>query len=165
MNAGVAIEIDVASLAAIDALVSRLAHIDEQELLTEIGALGESQTRKRIESGGPGPDGEAWKPNRAGTAILMQTGRHLHDSVAYSVGGAMVEWGASWEFAHVHQYGAVIKPKNGDALKFWFVSGGFTEFVIAKQVTIPARPFVGLSADNRNDIEEQVTDFLRRAIA
>jgi len=165
MNAGVAIQIDVASLAQIDALVSRLAHIDEQELLTEIGALGESQTRERIEAGGPAPDGSAWAPNRASTPILMATGRHLHDSVGFVVGASMVEWGASWEFAHVHQDGAVIKPKNGDALKFWFVSGGFTEFVIAKQVTIPARPFVGLSADNRADIEEQITDFLRRAIA
>lgn len=31
-------------------------------------------------------------------------------------------------------------------------------FVLAKQVTIPARPFIGLSDDNRQEIVDLVTD-------
>lgn len=164
MQIGVRIEIDRAALEAVNALVTGLTAFDAGELVAEIVQLGENQTRKRIESGGPGPDGEAWPPNRAGTPILMQTGRHLHDSIASSSSGDGGEWGAAWEYAHVHQEGMTITPKNGSALKFWFQSNGFVEFVMAKSVTIPARPFVGVSADDAQEIRELVTDFLGRLL-
>lgn len=56
----------------------------------------------------------------------------------------------------------VITPKNGQALKFWYVQGGFVEFVVAKSVTIPSRPFVGLSTENRTEIEDLVSDHFGR---
>lgn len=164
MTDGVRIEVDMADLARVDALVTRLAEFDAGELVAEIVQLGEAQTRKRIESGGPAPDGTPWKPNYAGTPILMQTGRHLHDSIASFAQGETGEWGAAWEFAHVHQEGMVITPKNGAALKFWFQKGGFVEFVMAKQVTIPARPFVGVSDEDATEIRELVTDYLGRLL-
>lgn len=156
MEIGVRIEIDRAALEAVNALVTGLTEFDAGELCAEIVQLGENQTRKRIESGGPGPDGEAWPPNLTGTAILFRTGQHLHDSIASSSHGAGGEWGAAWEFAHVHQYGATITPKNAESLSFML--GG--KRVFAKSVTIPARPFVGVSADDAQEIRELVTDFL-----
>ena len=164
MDIGVRIEIDRADLARVSALVTGLSEFDAGELVAEIVQLGENQTRKRIESGGPAPDGTAWQPNWAGTPILLETGRHLHDSIASNSWGDGGEWGASWEYAHVHQEGMVITPKNGAALKFWFQKGGFVEFVMAKQVTIPARPFVGVSAGDAQKIRELVTDFLGRLL-
>jgi len=125
-------------------------------LMDAIAALGESQTRRRIEVEKTGPDGTAWAPNRNGTSILRETGRHLLDSVASRSSATEAEWGASWEFAHVHQYGAVIEAKDAKALAFQI--GG--ESVFAKRVTIPARPFVGVSAENEAEIRDLVTDFL-----
>lgn len=153
------ITLEIGNIEGLQALVSRIAKftkLNEHELLTEIGALGESQTRRRITSEKTAPDGSPWPKNKEGTSILHKTGRHLLDSIAYTVSGNTTEWGASWEFAHVHQNGAVIKPKTAKALSF--MMGG--KRVSAKQVTIPARPFVGLSAANGNEIQHLVTDYL-----
>jgi phage gpG-like protein len=139
--------------------VRRLSELDEEQLMTDIASLGESQTRGRIESGGPAPDGTDWKPNIAGTAILRQTGRNLLDSIAsYSTGREAV-WGASWEFAHVHQEGATIVPKNAEALSFRLPGN---KWATVQKVTIPKREFVGISSDDAREIEDLVTDTLGR---
>lgn len=131
-----------------------LTEFDEVELMSTIGALGESQTRRRIEEEKTGPDGQAWAPNTQGTPILVETGQHLLYSIAWTASANEAEWGSTWEYAHVHQAGMTIKPKNAKALQFQI--GG--QFVTAKSVTIPARPFVGLSDDNRQEIMDVVTD-------
>jgi phage virion morphogenesis protein len=129
---------------------------DTAEVTPAIAALGESQTRRRIAEEKTSPDGEAWAENLEGTSILRKTGRNLLDSIASTYEADAAEWGAAWEYAHVHQFGAVIEPKNADALSFSI--GG--QFIRAKKVTIPARPFVGLSDDNRQEMIDLVTDFL-----
>ena len=151
---GVSIVVDLSGLKLAEDYLARLADFDESELLTAIGAMGESQTRRRITDEKTSPDGAAWPANTEGTSILMRTGGNLLGSVGYIVGASEVAWGASWEFAHIHQDGAVISAKNAKAL--FFRIGG--KKVAAKSVTIPARPFVGLSEDNRQEIEELVTD-------
>jgi len=155
---GVGIVVEVGSFAAIEALISRLEHFDEAGLLTDIAAIGELQTRRRIEEEKTAPDGTAWAPNAKGTSTLLHTGEHLRDSVASSVSGSQAEWGSSWEFAHVHQNGAVIVPKGAEPLAFRV--GGKVRF--ARKVTIPKREFVGLSAENGREIVEIVTDYLGR---
>lgn len=160
MDFGVKIEVDKHDLAAINALVTGLSDFDAAPLVEEIVQLGENQTRKRIESGGPGPDGTKWPPNKEGTPILFRTGRHLHDSIASSSSGASGKWGAAWEFAHVHQEGAVIMPKSAGRLVFMLGD----KRVFAKKVTIPARPFVGVSAEDAEEIKELVTDYFGRLL-
>ncbi|WP_150526275.1 phage virion morphogenesis protein [Roseibium sediminis] len=126
-------------------------------MLAEIlSGVGESQTRRRIETEKTAPDGTEWPENAEGTSILRRTGAHLLDSVASQSSGSTAEWGAAWEYAHVHQFGAVIKPKTAKALGFHV--GG--KFVRAKKVVIPARPFVGLSKENEAELVDVVTDFL-----
>lgn len=161
---GVALVVDLIDLPAVEALVTRLERFDAADLLTDIAAIGEMQTRRRIEEEKTAPDGTVWKPNRAGTPILLRTGEHLRDSIASSATATSAEWGSSWEYAHVHEDGAVIRPRYGQALKFWFVTDGATAFVTAKQVTIPRRPFVGLSAENGREIEAICTDHLGRLV-
>lgn len=157
---GVSITVDLAGLQRAIGGLDRLADLDESELLTGIGSMGENQTRRRIESEKTSPDGVPWKPNREGTPTLLRSGDHLHNSLAFEVGSGLVRWGASWEYAHVHQYGATIVPKGAKPLSF--TSGGRRRY--AKSVTIPARPFVGLSAENSAHVERLVTDFLGRGM-
>lgn len=130
------------------------SEFEPTELMTAIGAMGESQTRRRITDEKTSPEGETWKPNLSEGDILVATGQNLLASVAYTASADEAEWGAAWEWAHVHQFGATIKPKEADRLVFSL--GGRTVF--AKEVTIPARPFVGLSDDNRSEIIDLVTD-------
>lgn len=155
---GVSIQIDITGLEAAMTLVSRLASFDMTDLMAAIAALGESQTRRRIEEEKTGPDGTPWPPNEAGTSILLRTGMHLRDSVASTSASDSAEWGSSWEFAHVHQFGATIVPKSARFLVFP-VSGGKA---FAKKVTIPARPFVGISDENAEEIRDLVTDYMGR---
>ena len=155
---GIGIQIDVAGIERAIGAIGRFAKLDEGTLLTAIGAMGEMQTRRRIESEKTSPDGAAWPPNREGTSILLRTGSHLRDSIAYQVAAPVVRWGSSWQFAHVHQNGATIVAKN--AKRLFFVSGGAKRS--PPKVTIPARPFAGVSAANLTEIGRVVTDFLGR---
>lgn len=150
------IVVDLRDLQIAEDKIAALANVDPSDLMTNIGAIGESQTRRRITDEKTAPDGTPWPPNRAGTSILLKTGEHLLGSVAFVPSADEVQWGASWEYAHVHQDGMTIKPK--DAKRLAFMVGN--KQVFARQVTIPARPFIGLSDDNRSEISDVVTDWL-----
>lgn len=150
------IVIDLKDLQIAAGKIAALAAVDPSELMTNIGAIGESQTRRRITDEKASPDGTPWPPNRAGTSILLKTGEHLLGSVAFVASATEAQWGASWEYAHVHQDGMTIKPK--DAKRLAFVIGN--QQIFARQVTIPPRPFVGISDDNREEISEIVTDWM-----
>lgn len=154
-DGGISIVVDMSDFGRVADLVTRLSAFDASELMSSIGALGESQTRRRITDEKTGPDGTPWPANRAGTPILVQSGEHLLASIAWTSSGEEAEWGAWWERAHVHQDGMTIKPKTAKALRFPIAGG---EFAMAKQVTIPARPFVGLSDANIAEITAVVTD-------
>lgn len=157
---GVSFTIDITGLDAAKRLITRLEQFDGHDLLTNIAAIGELQTRRRIEEEKTAPDGTAWPPNQEGGSILKRTGSHLHNSIASTSGSASAEWGSSWEFAHVHQNGAVIVPKGAEPLAFRV--GGKLRF--ARKVTIPKREFVGLSEANGREIEEICTDYLGRLV-
>ena len=150
----ISITLDVSDLDAALKRLRPLFDFDPSELMTTLGALGESQTRRRISEEKTAPDGTPWKPNTAGTSILVDSGQHLLYSIAWTASAEEATWGATWEHAHVHQDGMTIVPKESDRLVFQL--GGRTVF--AKEVTIPARPFVGLSEDNRREILDVVTD-------
>lgn len=151
---GICFTVDASDLQRVTKRLEPLFDFDGTELMTAIAALGESQTRRRIEEEKTAPDGTPWKPNHAGTPILVATGQHLLSSLIWTSSTTDAEWGATWEYAHVHQDGMTIVPKTAEKLVFQM--GGRTVF--AKEVTIPARPFVGLSDDNEQEIVELVTD-------
>lgn len=186
MSDGVGLSLDISNLLAAEMHISRLGlqQGDGAKLMEELAKLGEMQTRRRIETEKTAPDGALWPANIEGNSILLRTGMHLRNSVASSASEAEAEWGAAWEFAHVHQYGATITPKDGrlsrgqtwarhfgahmnrgvlDAPALVFKLNGKTVF--ASKVTIPARPFVGISTANAEEITKHVSDFLGRLAA
>jgi phage gpG-like protein len=154
-----AIEVDVSDL---DAAMKKLRPIFDfapGDLMSTLGAIGESQTRRRISEEKTSPSGEAWPPNLKGTPILVETGQHLLYSIAFTSNDEEAEWGATWEHAHVHQNGMTITPKNAKALAVPLAAFGKGDGIaMAKSVTIPARPFIGLSADNITEMVDIVSD-------
>lgn len=150
------ITVDTSDLDRAIKLFDPLAHFDGGELMSAVALLGENQTRRRIEEEKTAPDGTPWLPNSQSTSILLASGHHLRDSVASFSTETEATWGASWEHAHVHQEGATIVPKNASAL--FFSIGG--KMVAAQKVTIPARPFVGLSSENEQELHDLVSDML-----
>lgn len=149
---------DAGVLAALRRVVGTLA--DPTPLAAEIAALGENSTRLRFRTQ-IAPDGSTWKPSlRAqitGGRTLTQDG-HLSGSLSARHGRDFAEWGVNRIYAAIHQFGGVIRPKTAKALRFQLAGGGFA---VVQSVTMPARPYLGLSDDDRSD----VLDAIERALA
>lgn len=159
----VRIEMTVRDLDQARLRVARLSDKGVQGRLMDIvAALGESQTRRRIEVEKTAPDGSSWPANLSGTSTLFATGRNLRDSIASEASQDQAVWGASWEFAHVHQNGATIVAKDAKALRFRVP--GRNSYAVKKSVTIPARRFVGVSDANEDEIIRVTEGWLRRVL-
>jgi len=154
-----AVEVQIDGMDRAVKAANRLSGFDRFDLLDTIGRLIQLQTRQRIAVEKEDPDGNAWKENYQGTSILKNTGA-LEDSIDYHVGAHAITVGSSLVYAGIHQRGGVIKPKTKKALAF---TAGGNDYVV-KQVTMPARPYIGLSADNRDEIESAVGDFLQEVL-
>lgn len=156
---GIEIRIDTRELSVVADRLNELGELDKRELLDGLGALGVSQTQERIAREKRSPDGEPWKPNRAGTSILLQQG-HLLGSIAHKVSGDQVSWGSNLVYAAIHQLGGTIRPKSAKRLVFRIGN----QTIFAKEVTIPARPYLGFSAENVMEFRETVHDWLQERL-
>ena len=131
-----------------------------REMLDSVGKLVVSQTKQRIASEKRSPEGKRWRPNITGTPILERNG-HLLGSIDHEVHGDEVWVGPSVIYGAIHQFGGTIRPKRARKLRFRI---GDRE-VFADSVTIPARPYLGLSDENRDEIEAVVSDWLEEVLA
>ncbi|TCS62583.1 phage virion morphogenesis protein [Varunaivibrio sulfuroxidans] len=145
---GVAIHIDTRDLTAIDARFKRLAArvADMTPLMDEIGSMLVASTIDRFENG-VDPTGAPWTPSiRAlseGGKTLINSGR-LMTSVTHDPGRDAVEVGTNVIYAAIQQAGG--RAGRGHA------------------ATIPARPYLGLSAGDEREIGHIVDDYLAEAI-
>lgn len=98
------------------------------------------------------PDGvpwqKSWRARLQGGKTLQSTGR-LRDSIQLIVQGKKVSVKTNVKYAPVHQFGATIKAKSGKYLNFKTPTGGWVKI---RSVTIPARPFLGMSKDDEQGI-------------
>lgn len=126
---------------------------DPAPVMLDLAAYGETSTRARFDTE-IGPDGEKWKPSlRAqltGGKTLTDSG-HLRDSLTRDSGRDWAAWGSNRIYARIQQLGGVIKPKSGGKLRFRLANGGFRSVA---QVTLPARPYLGV---NKNDEAEMIS--------
>ncbi|MDA8483595.1 phage virion morphogenesis protein [Pseudomonas resinovorans] len=134
-----------------------------QPLLKKIAYYGESSTRERFNSE-TAPDGQKWKESlRArltGGKTLTQDG-HLGDSITSTANDQKAEWGSNRIYAAIHQFGGVIKPKSATALRFQIPGLGW---VTRQQVTLPARPYLGISDDDQENILDLVNQHISSLI-
>lgn len=136
------------------AAITRLQGVfaDPRPMLEDIGLEIETSTVERFETN-VAPDGVAWQPSirarETGSKTLVEQG-FLRDSFSYRVDGEGVEIGSALKYAAVHQVGGEISAK-GEALRFRLATG---QFVSKKTVRIPARPMLGLSAEDQRIIPE-----------
>ena len=116
--------------------------------LNSSAAYIEASVQDRFETG-IGPDGIRWIPSKRaqeqGGLTLVDKAR-LRGSIKSNVGDDFLETGSdatadSARYARTHQFGATIRPKNGEFLIFNGANGGL---VFAREVNIPARPFLGI---------------------
>lgn len=131
-----------------------------QRLAATIGEAMVSSTRDRFKDE-TGPDGKTWPKSRRaaeeGGQTLSDTAR-LRNSIGYEATPETVAWGTNVEYAAAHQAGAEIVPKQKKFLKFKAPGGGD---VFAKKVTLPARPFLGFTDEDREETRHIMRDFMQ----
>lgn len=145
---GVAIEI---SLVGIDALARRLemlADMDLTRLRHGIGALVESQTRRRLHEDKTAPDGKAWAPwgpNWAATRHkghgLLESEGDLIDSIHYLVSGGDVLVGSDLVYAAIQHFGGAEVG-----------------------IPIPSREYLGLSGDDWGELVDLADAYVGRVL-
>jgi phage virion morphogenesis protein len=144
--AGSRININMQDIGKIQARLDKLAGLDFSDVLDNIGALVESQVRRRLSEEKAGPDGADWadwsdryaKTRHGGHDILRGEG-DLIDSIDHQVSGNEVEIGSNLIYAATHQFG---DPDRN----------------------IPERPYLGLSSENEADIEADIVAWLEEVI-
>lgn len=127
-------------------------------ILQGIGATLEQSTKRRFWDTKTDPTGKKWQPLSPLTELIKRTQGQRHGiligqgslagGIQWQLHGNSVVIGATDEYARVQQFGAVIKPRRAKRLAF---NGYF-----AKQVKIPARPFLGVSKDDQEAIFQLV---------
>lgn len=135
---------------------------DPSPLLAELGAYGLRSTRARFKTQ-TAPDGTAWaalqpwyqKEKRRNKNRILTLNGYLRGQMTWQlVGDRTVEIGSNLPYAAVHQFGATIKPRAAKVLMF--------RGHVAKSVTIPARPYLGLSDEDRSEIVGRTLEWLQR---
>lgn len=148
--AGTALEYDFSELSVIQQRLDSLSNLDKDDLLASLGQELEAQTRRRIAEEKTSPDGEAWKDLSEGwkarkaqtsSGGLLEFEGHLLDSIAWQTEDQGVAVGSERIYAAIQQFGGEDVGRPGH----------------------PARPFLGLSPENADDLETLVKDFLEAA--
>lgn len=111
------------------------------------------------------PEGKKWKTSiRAssnGGKTLVDTAR-MRNSIRRKADDSGFAVGTNVIYAATHQYGArrIIRARRKKALRFQ-VNG---QWISKKQVsvTIPARPFLGLSDEDMENIKETLEEYLSK---
>jgi len=132
-------------------------------MLDDMGDMLVGSTQLRFDTG-TDPDGNPWPPSlRAkleGGKTLVDDG-HLRDSITHQVDGNELVVGTNIKkYPATHQFGAQIAAKNADFLAF--TVGG--RHVRKKEVTIPARPFLGASDADRQGLVRIFNKHIERMV-
>jgi len=147
-------------------------------LMKAIGERVVEQTKRRFEAGGPAPDGTPWAPPKTPNPKRVRTltvSGHLRDSIRKQLlGSNAVAIGTNKVYAAIHQLGGTVShgarselfvrnrntrgSKKGSFKKGTTPGRGFT--IGGYQTTIPARPFLGLSEVNSNEIIGIINGYL-----
>lgn len=154
--------------------VGRLGGVLRAGVFPAIGMALVEQTNRRFEAG-TDVWGTAWAPlNPAYATIkrgpgILRESRMLQRSITYQVHGNQVLVGSNRIYAAVHQFGAVITPKNAPALAFRLGAqtkrGGVRRaFAHAKSVRIPQRPYLGFGPKDQRAVMDVLEIFVGRSL-
>ena len=130
-------------------------------LLERFGEYGLRTTRERFKTQ-KAPDGTTWealqpwyqKEQRRNKSRILTLNGYLRGGMTWQlVGNRTVEWCSNLPYAAVHQEGATIEPRTAKVLMF--------RGHVANSVTIPARPYLGLSETDEKELVEITLDWLR----
>lgn len=145
---GLTFALDIKGVPAVTGMLGRLARLDIEELAFNVGALLESSTKRRIADEKTAPDGTPWEPwsedyaaTRSGGHSLLMSEGDLLDDVQNRSEGDEARVGTSLVYGAIHQFSGEEVGMN-----------------------IPARPYLGLSDRDRDDIDDLAVGELREIV-
>lgn len=152
------VEIDDAKFVQAMARLAELAR-DMTPALRGIGEYLANSSRDRFKTQ-TAPDGSAWAPLSKWYELAKPVNQdniltlhgYLCNTIHWQVFPDSVLVGSNLEYAAIHQFGGIIRPRRAKALKV----GGR----LVGQVRIPAREYLGLSAEDVAGCEGVVADYL-----
>lgn len=130
----------------LNAVIEKLRHT--APLMQEVSQVMWASVLENFEQAGR----PRWALKRDGTQSRLVDSGRLKASITRAHDNTLAVVGTNVEYAPIHHFGGVIKPKTAKALK---LGNRF-----AKKVTIPARPFLMLTPDDEKEIEYTVQDYL-----
>ena len=135
---------------------------NSKALMASVGEALVSGTIRRFNDE-ESPKGEKWeKSGRAiaeGGQTLSDTA-HLRKSIDFAATPTKVMVGSNLLYARIHQLGGTIKPKKGKALKFKGKNG---QDIFVSEVNMPARPYLGVSKADMDEVRETMAEFIKGA--
>lgn len=132
------------------------------KLMASIGEALVSGVKTRFKNE-EDPEGRKWKASAralAGGGKTLTKDAHLRDFIDYAATPTKVMVGSNLPYARIHQLGGTIRPRKARRLIF---KGPGGEKIVAKQVTIPARPYLGVSKADMEEVRATMEDFLKGA--
>lgn len=145
--------------------IRSFSETDRRGINTALSEAVRESTLERFRQG-RAPDGRRWAPSQRalleGGKTLIKTAQ-LRNSIHAKSDATGFAVGTNVKHAATHQFGdpgRTIRARKKKALRFQV--GG--RWVSKKQVrvTIPARPFLGLSEEDMRELQETVEDFVGR---
>jgi len=157
------------------AILAALRRVEQQDgglVVASLKVIGQAMlksTRKRFDDQ-VDPAGHAWKAlnptyaaGKRGTKILQESGMAggLLGSITAQVSGTTLQIGTNKVYGAIHQFGGTIEPRSYPALVFKLDG----RLYFARTVTIPARPFLGISNEDRQMIPRIIADVVATTAA
>lgn len=146
-----------------DALLRRLNRLSTLEIRGALNAIAEGLRTSAVErfTEEKSPEGKAWKTSvrarEEGGKTLTKTAQ-LKNSIRSEVSERGLAVGTNDIRAATHQFGdeRTIRAKNKKYLTFKI--GGQWRKVTSVRVSIPSRPFLGISAEDEQDIKDALEE-------
>ena len=150
------------------AMLRRIRSFSEIDRRSINAALAEGVRESTLERfrQSKGPDGRRWKSSKRaileGGKTLVKTGQ-LRNSIHTRSDASGFAVGTNAKHAATHQFGEpgrIIRARRKKVLRFQYNG----KWVSKKQVRvkIPARPFLGLSEEDMQEMKATVEDFIGR---
>lgn len=145
--------------------IRSFSEVDKKKINAALGEAMRESTLERFKQS-KDPTGRRWKTSiraaqTGGKTLIKST--HLRTSIKTKSDATGFAVGSNAKHAATHQFGEpgrTIRPKTKKVLRF-MVNGKWVSKKEVK-VSIPARPFLGFSEDDMQEMKATVEDFIGR---
>lgn len=143
----------------------QLSNIDKNGLDKVLGETIKTSTRDRFRTE-KAPNGKKWEPSKRAITnggVTLVNSAVLKNSITYQSNETGFAVGTNSIYAATHQLGdkRTISANSSNGLRFKIGDQWVTKKEV--KVDIPARPFLGISAEDEDEIKSTIEDFVNKA--